>query len=233
MKPCAFADQSLKDHAEGSVKEMLSLFDDSYFKVVMRRLSLKYSPDEMKSLVTFLTWVHDIGKAAEYYQRQFDDNCRPLRDKKTSFRFHELGGALFLFYNDWSDDMLKMFSVLSVLNHLNAMRGLHNLRSNEVREEFLKLERYGKVFLSGLKYQNPFMNTYEVRDYKMEELQKMVNYLKSYSQSKRVNMKGYVFLLVPIIIGDNLDSSKNREKDESFSSKSRFIQALLNEVRSP
>ncbi|QKR00724.1 CRISPR-associated endonuclease Cas3'' [Metallosphaera tengchongensis] len=243
MKPCAFHEQELTSHAKGSVDQMLTFFDDHYFTVLHRKLNhylrklgsnLDLDPQQVKELVKFLTAFHDIGKAAEEYQVQFDDACR-AKGEKTSFVYHEVGGALFLWYNRWEDEFLKVMSVMSVLNHLNAIRGLHNLNESKVKPGHLKLGRYGSAFLSQVidqtKVRNPFMTTYEVRDYEKYEVQDMVSQLSSFASSK-LELKYYVLLLTPIIVGDNLDSSSQRKKDQSYKSKSRFITAIETEVKS-
>ncbi|MCI2414684.1 MAG: CRISPR-associated endonuclease Cas3'' [Candidatus Aramenus sp.] len=241
MKPCAFDKQELLSHALGSVKMMEEMFDGNYFEVVSKRLNkavrgLNVTKEDVKNLVTFLTAFHDLGKAAEIYQEQFDNNCNALR-KNTSFTFHELGGALFLWRNEWENQSLKVMSTLTVLNHLNAIRNFNTTRHEmyKVKDGHLKLQKYGKELVNELlsnKVRNPFMKTYKVEDYTPADLQDMFNELASYATSS-LKIKLYVLFLTPVIIGDNLDSTTSREKDKSYSSKSHFISSLLEEVETP
>ncbi|EWG06392.1 MAG: CRISPR-associated HD domain-containing protein [Candidatus Aramenus sulfurataquae] len=241
MKPCAFDKQELLSHALGSVEMMKKAFDDNYFEVVSKRLNkavgLNVTKEDVKNLVTFLTAFHDLGKAAEYYQSQFDENCNAVRNN-TSFMFHELGGALFLWYNDWENQTLKVMSTLTVLNHLNAIRNFNTIRhkTSEVKGDHLKLKRYGGGLVMKLlsnEISNPFMKTYNVRDYTRKDLEDMFDLIARYAFSSRLNLKLYVLLLTPVIVGDNLDSTTSREKDESYASKSHFISSLLKEVETP
>ncbi len=237
MKPCAFDNQELLDHAKGSVEKMRWLFDDNYFRVVGKRLGI--SKEQAEGLIEFLSAFHDLGKAAELYQEQFDDQCNAKRGN-TSFIFHELGGALFLWYNQWTDETpqtLKVMSTLSVLNHLNAIRNFSGAMGSvrKVKIGHLKLKKYGESVVEKLieqGFKNPFMTTYEVKDYSITDLQDMFSQISQFATHKN-NLKLYVLLLTPVIVGDNLDSTTSREKDESYSSKSRFISSLLKEVKMP
>jgi CRISPR-associated endonuclease Cas3-HD len=221
---------------------MKKMFDDNYFEVVSKRLNkaierLNVTKEDVKNLVTFLTAFHDLGKAAELYQSQFDNDCNALR-KNTSFVFHELGGALFLWYNDWENQTLKVMSTLTVLNHLNAIRNFNTTRhkTSEVKDGHLKLKRYGGGLVQKLlsnEICNPFMKTYNVKDYTLADLKDMFAEIDSYVVESRLNLKLYVLLLTPVIVGDNLDSTASREKDESYGSKSHFISSLLKEVETP
>ncbi|MBW9141984.1 MAG: CRISPR-associated endonuclease Cas3'' [Candidatus Aramenus sp.] len=242
MKPCAFDKQELLSHALGSVEMMEKMFDDNYFEVVSKRLNkaiegLNVTKEDVKNLVTFLTAFHDLGKAAELYQSQFDENCNALR-KNTSFVFHELGGALFLWYNDWENQTLKVMSTLTVLNHLNAIRNFNTTRdkTSEVKNGHLKLKRYGEGLVDKLlrdKVSNPFMKTYNVKDYTLADLKNMFAGIANYAVRSPLKIKLYVLLLTPVIVGDNMDSTTSREKDESYGSKSHFISSLLKEVETP
>ena len=101
MKPCAFANQTLLAHALGTVSQVNKVFSEQYFEVMSNRLRLvnKYSAEFLSSQVALLAALHDIGKAAEKYQLQFDDACKPIkdytsfrRDRQRSFPIHERMG---------------------------------------------------------------------------------------------------------------------------------------------
>jgi CRISPR/Cas system-associated endonuclease Cas3-HD len=64
-----------------------------------------------------------------------------------------------------------------------------------------------------------------VNDYEMRDFQLMVEWLKAFSMKKNI-AKGYIFLLAPLIVGDNLDSNEQRSVDEGSKAKSRFIKSL-------
>jgi len=250
MKPCAFEGQSLKDHALGSVKEAERLFKDNYFQVMkrridalVRRISATYhtdysfitgiSAEQWRDLTLFLVAFHDIGKAGEFYQSKFNDDCTPK--VKASFAFHEVGSSLYLYSLRWRSDLLRFWSVLTTMNHLNAIRSVENLdeacKFISRAPSALHLRSYGWIReLEGFAQRVSWAfdvtrpDVTQPRDYNLGDFQDMKSWLKD-KITLRLN-KGYLPLLLPVIVGDNLDSSAQRKRDEDSSRKRRFIQAL-------
>ncbi|MDW8074056.1 MAG: CRISPR-associated endonuclease Cas3'' [Nitrososphaerota archaeon] len=63
-----------------------------------------------------------------------------------------------------------------------------------------------------------------------EEVVKLVRAISSVEEdsTKGRKLKGYVLILLPIVIGDNLDAHENRPKDESTSDRAHFLEELKN-----
>ena len=228
MKPCAFSNQTLIGHSKGAVNKVEKIFNNQYFIVASKRLSKVYDIDwkQLKKLTIFLTAFHDMEKAAEYYQRQFDDECKPI-GKTTTFIYHEIGGSVFLFKNNWNNEIIKFWSVLTIMNHLNAIRGIHTISGVNLRKEMLYLKKYGEALINEFDrdMEGIIDGKLNVNDYEMRDFQLMVEWLKAFSMKKNI-AKGYIFLLAPLIVGDNLDSNEQRSVDEGSKAKSRFIKSL-------
>lgn len=243
MKPCAFAGQTLLSHSLGSLNEARGVFDEAYFKVVKRRMDFMASKlqgdldrefllglrwEDWRELTHFLVAFHDVGKAAEYYQEQFHDWCEP-RKGRSSFFLHEIGSAVFLYKNQWRNEVVKMLAVLAVLNHLNAMRGLHVPQLVEsVKQGMLRLRKYAEGLLKELPKFNldAFLEgDLTLADYQLGDAKDMMSWLSKLSNQRGI-VKGYTLLLLPVIVGDNLDSSEGRELDHDFHRKRRFFDSL-------
>ncbi|AEE94619.1 CRISPR-associated HD domain protein [Acidianus hospitalis W1] len=223
-KPCAFIKQTLFDHSMGSYAVLSKFINYTYYAVISRRLKsvgIQLKPEEVKRLIEISVKLHDIGKAAEYYQNQFDENCLSNK-KEPSFIFHEIGSSLFFYYSNYTNDnKVKRLLALAALNHLNAIRGLADFKPNQLpkgaKEEMLKIEKYGKVLLSKLGF------NFEVRDYTTDDYIKMMNDFINRPKDEDLKLyKLHNLFLAPIIIGDNLDSHYAR----SISERRRFIKLL-------
>lgn len=235
----------MRDHALGSVREVQRVFGESYFQVMkrridalVRRLDNKQSLDssfikgisaeQWRDLTFFLVAFHDIGKAGEFYQNKFNEDCTPK--ERASFAFHEVGSSLYLYRLRWRNDILRFWSVLTTMNHLNAIRSLDNLEEARrwISKEpaILHLRRYGslgelEVFAERVSWA---VKVTPPENYNVGDLQDMETWLRD-KTNLRLN-KGYLLLLLPVIVGDNLDSSAQRERDEDSRRKRRFIRAL-------
>ena len=226
MKPCAYTKQTLLDHSIGSYEDLVNfkLFDDNYYRVVSRRLEsvgISLSAKEVKELIKDLILLHDLGKAGEYYQDQFDDECNTLNNEQPSFLYHEIGSALF-FYNDYNAKReIRELLALASLNHLNAIRGIWSytqLMLPGFDERMLKLERYGNVLLEGLK--DKLSSDAKIRNYSFDDFSIMIESLVKRNMKYKYH-KVYILLLAPLLVGDNLNSLKRNSKG------SRFVRLLL------
>lgn len=216
-KPCAYVNQDLVSHSIGSYKQALKILDDSYYFSIAKRLEkmgIYVDKEEVKEKIELVVKLHDIGKAGEYYQEQFDENCNSKKSD-VSFIYHEIGSALF-FYDNFKGEIGKLLT-LAVLNHLNAIRTIKNLDPTKFPKGFnigmVKLQKYGKVLLDNLGY------SYPVRDYTIQDYNIMMNDLL---YERKPYLKLYTLFLAPVIVGDNLDSQYAR----NASNKRRFIQLL-------
>ncbi|BCU69801.1 CRISPR-associated endonuclease Cas3'' [Stygiolobus caldivivus] len=222
-KPCAFTNQGLAEHSKGSLEWAKKVLSDSYFRVTKRRLE-KFGVEVTKEDMEVAVLLHDMGKAAEYYQGQFDDGCNPLRGRPT-FIYHEIGSALF-FYKNVKDEGLRTLVTLTELNHLNAVRGVSQLNPAKLPVKFdegmLKLRKYGQVLLEELSGEYP-VGGFRVDDYTFYDYNEM---LEDLSRVNEPYLKLYSLFLAPVIVGDNLDSSHARSKEE----RRRFIRMLEKEL---
>jgi len=234
MKPCAYTKQSLLDHSKGSYEDLdkLNLFDDNYYKVVVKRLNkfgLSLSADEVKDLIKDLVILHDIGKAAEFYQEQFDEECNTLNSGTPSFLYHEIGSALFFYYDYKANKEIRELLALAALNHLNAIRGIWSYSYYKPRgfdDKMLAIEEYGNKLLEelnerGLLSKN--VKNVRARNYSFDEFSRMaVSLIKRNIKYK--HLKLYTLFLAPVIVGDNLNSSSRLG-----SGKRSFIKKLIGE----
>ncbi|AWR98109.1 CRISPR-associated endonuclease Cas3'' [Acidianus sulfidivorans JP7] len=234
MKPCAYEKQGLVDHSIGSYTVLEGKVSESYYKVISRRLErygITLNPNVVKEIVKDVVVLHDIGKAGEYYQNQFDDNCNPLKSN-FSFIYHELGSALFFYYDYEIVDLEKVEEVrslltLAVLNHLNAIRGISDYSLNKFPDKFddkmIKLSKYGSVLLEKLREKDLVSKSLRVRDYDFTDYNDMLN---AFSRKSDKYLKLYNLFLAPVMMGDNLDSSLVR----NTGSKTRFVRILEGEL---
>ncbi|ADX84851.1 CRISPR-associated endonuclease Cas3'' [Saccharolobus islandicus] len=229
IKPCAYEKQGLIDHAIGSYRVLDGKISESYYKIISRRLErygIVLDLNGVKEIVKDVVVLHDIGKAGEYYQNQFDDNCNPLKSN-FSFIYHELGSALF-FYNDYDVEKaeeVKSLLTLAVLNHLNAIRGISDYLVNKFPDKFdekmIKLNKYGSIMLQNLR--GVISKSLKVSDYTFDDYHDM---LYAFSKKSDKYLKLYNLFLAPIMLGDNLDSSLVRNNG----SKTRFVRILEGEL---
>lgn len=219
-KPCAFTNQPLLDHSKGSLNSVKKILSDSYVLTAKRRLE-KFGIKVKKEDFELSVFLHDIGKAGEFYQTQFDDECNSSRTP--SFIYHEIGSAIF-FYKNIEDKKLKLLIALAELNHLNAIRSISQLNPNSFPKKFdlgmIRLKRFGKIVLEEIGMEN-----LTVEDYTFDDYHEMMSDLV---KENGAYLKLYSLFLAPIIVGDNLDSSLARGLNE----RRRFIHVLEKEVNS-
>ena len=229
MKPCAYIKQSLIKHSVDSYQDLINskLFSDNYYRVVSRRLervNIFLSSKEVKDLVRDLILLHDLGKAGEYYQEQFDNECNMLNNGKPSFLYHEIGSALF-FYNGYDAKReVRELLALASLNHLNAIRGIWSysqIRLPGFDNRMLKLEIYGNILLEGLK--NSLTRDISIKNYTFDDFSIMIESLVKRNMIYKYH-KVYILLLAPLIMGDNLNSLKRVN-----SKGSRFINRIVDD----
>jgi len=231
MKPCAYTNQSLLDHSIGSYEIAVKLISDSYYKVIVNRLSkaeISLTVDEVKDLVKDAVLLHDIGKAGKYYQDKFDEECNP-KTPNPSFIYHEIGSALFFYYDYDADKKVKELLALSAINHLNAIRGIGDFSPNNkpygFQDSMIHLEKYGNWLLDELKGRRLISKDIKAKDYSFEKFYDML-YAFGNKKGNYNYFKLYNLFLAPVMIGDNLDSNLVRSSDR----KRGFIRRLEGEI---
>lgn len=210
-KPCAFEDQGLYDHLKsvGEIAERFVLRTNLH-KVVSRRLNL--SSDLVKNYLVFAAKYHDIGKAMEYYQKNFDDNCRS--SGKFSFYNHEIFSAIILLIK--KSDVMRVFghcelcfdlAVYSILMHHHAMR-VHDVV--KIVKNFDALKGIcGNVIVNDLNLLGITLpNKVSPND---------INTLKNWLENKVLNSinNSYLYFLLPLIISDYRDATNRKGTEKS------------------
>lgn len=239
MKPCAFVGQPLSRHIEGCLGELekFASKNQSYFEVASRRLrsALKkrreIEPKKVEEMVKLAILFHDVGKAYNYFQKWFNDECS---SRKPGFQHHEVVSAAMChkFFStqpeeEWSN-VEKALVVLSVLNHHHAFRNpikMTYARAEDVESKVSSIVREGfcagdlpSVFekfdinLNGL-----VLNGHDVRMF--------YSWLKGVRKIDGAKMwlKLYVLVMNPLIIADNMNA---RERGGESEVKNAFIKEI-------
>ena len=214
-KPCAFELQGLKDHIKGVEKVANAFIEASNLhRVAAKRLGIS-DPELVKGYMLLAAKAHDLGKALEYYQNQFDDSCRAI--KSFNFINHEVYSATILLAKE--NEVMKVFgrcklcfvsAVAAVLLHHHAMR-VHD--SREIKDSYKKyLSMLGKVIKGDLEDVIEFPLPESVNG---TDLSWLFNKLDEiYSSSSR----SYLYFLTPLVIADYADSFKRENsKKRTFS----------------
>ena len=191
-KPCAFEGQSLLDHMKG-VEEIVKrkFISDGYDLVVNKRMGRS----DGKDLVLLSSILHDIGKADERYQNQFDDECK-AKVGKFSFKDHEVISSAYALKAG-----LDPHVAMAVLLHHHAMRVPDEKVINSMggaklymTEELCKyLKSHGVECIDSLSRD-------EIR---------AVMYLP-----KKVKPQFVSLLELPLVVSDNLDSQRRGDDDD-------------------
>jgi CRISPR-associated endonuclease Cas3-HD len=243
--PCAFAGQSLEDHTKGVIEIIKKLFiSDNYHEVVADRLKrnrIDAHPDDVKRAILIAAGFHDIGKAIEYYQSNFNDQCSCIN---CTFPYHEIFSASSILHplTDVFSEELRFFIIMSIVNHLIALRPYEGYeydfnKVNKIiskdKNKFVSCEKICEIVYNetGIKIIPEEPNQELIEDLK--------NYLKNSTQKPSISItnsnisyirhsyqKLYTLFLLPIVIGDNLDSSSKRKKDENSKKRRLFIEEL-------
>ena len=231
MKPCAYTNQPLLEHSIGSYEKAVELISDSYYKVIVNRLNkmgISLTVEEVKELVKDAVLLHDIGKAGKYYQEKFDEECNP-KTPSPSFIYHEIGSALFFYYDYDADKKVRELLALSAINHLNAIRGIGDFSPQNkpygFQDSMIHLEEYGNVLLERLKDRGLLSKNVKAKDYSFKDFSDML-YAFANKKGNYTYLKLYNLFLAPVMVGDNLDSSLVRSSDK----KTRFVRLLEGEI---
>ena len=210
-KPCAFKLQGLREHIIGVERVAEAFIEASNLhRVAARRLGIS-NPELVKSYMLLAAKAHDLGKAMEAYQSQFDDSCSPVTNK-FNFVDHEVYSAIILLaeregvtkaYGDC--DLCFNSAVSAVLLHHHAMR------VHDEREITAKLKEYsqrlGRVVKDGLDEVMGFQLPESLGNRDLSRLASSINAIYGSSAGS------YLYFLSPLVIADYADSSK-RENSE-------------------
>jgi CRISPR/Cas system-associated endonuclease Cas3-HD len=243
-EPFSFVGENLVKHLTKTAEYAREFGRPNYLKVVSNRLCVascgrvNINDGKIGQLIQNTALFHDMGKAADCYQIQFESGKIP---EKPKFFLHEIPSAIIcnriskVLALDQQENFLLGFTVL---NHMNAMRPLVKMKEllldNWIpyHKEGWTFSRYGaslatifgKIGISDLR---PFLlpvNRTEAEDY----LSKVENIA-----SDRNNgwVRLYCLLLAPLIVGDNLSARQRNDNRLENASRMKFIQELEETVR--
>lgn len=234
LKPCSFQGEPLIEHLLRSMNIVEKNFSERYYRIIARRISIatgeKYNCEEIAYSLNTSILLHDIGKAAEVYQRNFNDKCECKY--KRFFELHEIPSSIITFNSlkDRVDYDLAELASLSVLLHMSSFRPfnkiLYRLKSfSRENSDGWIFSKYTKERLSNIleKYS---LDASILIDISPREAEKFLYEKKKYIDSFKTPSKLYILFLAPIVIGDNLSAFKFRANKIENKSRNTFMSEL-------
>jgi CRISPR-associated endonuclease Cas3-HD len=221
MIPYAYKDHELFKHLEGTANKALDTLNRLGYNVIcnrFRKLGLEIDCKELEQIVRLSALLHDIGKAADYYQNN---------PKLENFYLHEVPSAVIakrtLEENNIREEC-KDLIVITVLQHMNSMRDwISSNRDVNGRWLFSKFSEQILRFLNGKNIVKGEINL----DVNSNDASKLI---KEYQDKSRSNdkpwLKLYNLILALITVGDNLDAYETR-KDNLSKSRRWFVEELM------
>ncbi|MCS7110118.1 MAG: CRISPR-associated endonuclease Cas3'' [Candidatus Caldarchaeum sp.] len=249
MKPCAFEHQSLTQHLISVTSKADAFVSRGYIETLCTRLEragVAAEQDTVRKLVSVTAFFHDVGKAVKYYQERFDDGCVCVKGK-CSFYLHELLSAVYvkryLLRSRDCDERLRTLAVLAVMNHMHALRDYASVRGQfgpeisgrprHVIELFQKtwIERPHLDKILEAAESCRFLDIDVLRqtlsnEVEFGEVQSLLGDAEREEENRRSYLKLYVLLLLPVVLGDNLDAVERRRNDEQSRSRKAFLDEL-------
>ncbi len=247
MRPYAFTGQPLSQHIKGVAKRTENMIKSGYCETAYRKLKyagLDLDRETLYDAILASAVFHDVGKAVEYYQRQFFDDGRCRNDRNLSFYLHEILSAVyfdrFLSKNSRWSNGLKILATLAVLNHMHSLRD-YGKKLNIFNPLDYKQHRDLRILDGATISQSDLDNLVETmvaydldeedlrqfltRKISMNDVIGMGNKIQNFeSQNKIVRL--YNLILLPVVVGDVLDAVKNRRNDEISANRRAFILEL-------
>jgi CRISPR-associated endonuclease Cas3-HD len=246
MKPCAFTAQSLSQHIRGVVERLEKMVETGYLETVVRKLKYAGIDAEKDSLLEAMRAAavfHDVGKAVQYYQHQFNEKCECLKTEGPSFYLHEVLSAVYFdfflsSYGRWSSEV-RNISILAVLNHMHSMRDFGRLnlfdpqgwKSPKERAILNTVHKIGSELdnlvetISEYGFNGEITRRSLSREVSSNEIYALGRKLRHF-ESKTHVAKLYVLFLLPVIVGDVLDATENRPGEKTTASRRAFINEL-------
>ncbi len=251
MSPCAFTGHPLGAHLRCTARIAQEMLGNGYAQTVAKRLGTMgpaARPEEVEELILLAALFHDTGKAATYYQKQFENGCVCRSTKGPSFRYHEVLSAVhFQRYLEKSgrkyDRDLSFLAILAVMNHMHAIRDYSDLMDvlevqwsqlpktlREVLEESQVREEDVEALATDLE-EFDLLDRVAFRDALAVSVteNEVLLLLRWVSEAERAKpfMRLYATLLLPVIVGDNIDAREKRRSDEEHSWRGIFAEELV------
>jgi len=250
MRPCAFTGQTLGAHLSCTARIAQEMLGNGYARTVARRLrsmGLDANPEEVEELILLAALFHDTGKAVTYYQKQFDNDCGCRSNKGPSFSYHEILSAVhFQRYFENSarkyNSELPLLAVLTVMNHMHAIRDYSDLveapglQRTQLQLGLLKVLKESQIRPEDVEALATDLKEFDVldrdafrdalaRDITGDDVRDLLGMVTDLERSKPF-AKLYVTLLLPVIVGDNIDARNKRRSDEEHSGRKLFAEEL-------
>lgn len=190
-KPCAFEGQPLLDHMKG-VEEIVKrkFLSDGYDLVVNKRMGR----NDGRDLIILSSILHDIGKADEKYQNQFDEACNAV--EKFSFKDHEVISSAYALKAG-----LDPYIAMAILLHHHAMR--------IPDEKVINSMGGAKIYMTEELCNYLKSHGVECIDSISREEIRAVMYLP-----KKVKPQFVSLLELPLVVSDNLDSQRRGDDSD-------------------
>jgi CRISPR-associated endonuclease Cas3-HD len=258
MRPCAFTGQTLGAHLRYTARIAQEMLCNGYAYTVARRLrsmGLTANPDVVEELILLAALFHDTGKAATYYQKQFDGDCACRSTNGPSFRYHEVLSAVhFQRYLEKSGRKyyceLSTLAVLAVMNHMHAIRDYSDLveapglQRPQLPQGLLKVLKGSQIRPEDVETLATHLKEFDVldkgafrealvSDITGDDVRDLLGIVSDIEHNKPF-ARLYVALLLPVIVGDNIDARNKRRSDEEHRGRRLFaveLERLVGGVR--
>lgn len=240
--PYAYTEHPLVEHLRNCMDIALKVSENwSLPEVICHRLKIAFkrsgvnidvSEDIIRYIIKYSSLLHDIGKAAVEYQKQFNDDGSLRWRSEPSFRYHEVPSAVLTFRYLSRMDIeyeLTMLASLAVLMHMSTIRNPLS-RDMDISLRNDRWLRYGwtiSVYGDAL---SELLRADIKLDVALGEALDFIERARSYvSVKNRRHAKLYTLILLPIIVGDNVDSYNHRRKkgEKVSSSRLKFMKEIF------
>jgi CRISPR-associated endonuclease Cas3-HD len=250
MRPCAFTGQSLGAHLRCTAHIVQDMLVHGYAHTVARRLGtmgLNANPEEVEELILLAALFHDTGKAVTYYQKQFDNDRGCRSNKGPSFSYHEILSAVhFQRYLEKSgrkyNSELSLLAVLAVMNHMHAIRDYSDLveapglqRSQippglvvTLKESQVRAEDVEVLVMDLREFDVLDLDAFRdalARDITEKDVRDLLGMVSDLERSKSFT-RLYATLLLPVVVGDNIDARNKRRSDKEYNWRKLFAEEL-------
>jgi CRISPR-associated endonuclease Cas3-HD len=236
----------LSSHTKGVTERALRYASRDYLEICRRRLrstNVDCDVQEIKKIIALSAILHDVGKAADKYQQQFDDKCFLQNNyTKPTFYLHEVFSAVIAKRISEHNRIAlpsSFFIVSSVLQHLHTMRSIdrkstvyNSIRKLSEEKKYCSISSTSKL----LEMVNSICKEYGLDinveaslfgNFTPEEAQSMFRWLHDVIENRNYKWpKLYVLFLNPIVIGDNLDAEENRTHSAESGNRTPFMKEL-------